>query len=256
MKISLIHMKVGRDKAANLEKAAELALEAKGADIIILPEMFCCPYENDAFLENAEGEGEAVCEMLRKTAVDCGAYLIGGSMPERDGKKLYNTCFVYAPDGRRIAKHRKAHLFDVNIKGAQRYRESDSFAAGEGITMFDTPFGRFGVCICFDIRFSAFIHEMKDIDFLAVPAAFNMTTGPLHWELLFRARAVDEQIFAFGCAPARDENSKYVSYGNSIVVSPWGKVLARAGFEETVLTVSVDPNEVREIRAQIPIGKI
>lgn len=256
MKIALIQMTVGQNKAENLQRASSLALKAKGADVIMLPEMFCCPYENEAFSKNSEREGEMVCEMLAQTAKACGAYVIGGSIPEADGEKLYNTCFVYDPSGHMIAKHRKAHLFDVDIKGAQRYRESDSFSPGEGITVFDTPFGRFGVCICFDIRFSGFIREMKDIDFLAVPAAFNMTTGPLHWELLFRARAVDEQIFTFGCAPARNENSKYVSYGNSIAVSPWGKVLARAGFDETVLTVSIDPNEVREIRAQIPIGKI
>lgn len=255
MKLALIQMKVGSDKAENLQKAYALALGAKGADVIILPEMFCCPYEKSAIERSAEPEGGAAAKMLSQTAKASGAYLIGGSIPEKDGEKLFNTCLIHDPSGRLIVKHRKAHLFDVDIKGGQRYKESDTFCAGEGMTVFDTPFGRFGVCICFDIRFSSFIREMKDIDFLAVPAAFNMTTGPLHWELLFRARAVDEQIFTFGCAPARDENSNYVSYGNSIAVSPWGRVLARAGAEETVLTVSIDPEEVRSIRAQIPIGK-
>lgn len=256
MKLAIIQMKVGPNKAENLQRASALALEAKGADVIMLPEMFCCPYENSAIVRSAEaGDGETA-EMLSQAAKASGAYVIGGSMPEKDGEKLFNTCLIHDPSGRLIAKHRKAHLFDVDIKCGQRYKESDTFSAGDGITVFDTPFGRFGVCICFDIRFSSFIHEMKDIDFLAVPAAFNMTTGPLHWELLFRARAVDEQIFTFGCAPARDESAKYVSYGNSIAVSPWGKVIVRAGLDETVLTVSVDPNEVREIRTQIPIGKI
>lgn len=257
MKISLIQMNVVSELNANLSHAKELALEASecGADVIVLPEMFCCEYRRSAFLKYAESEGGEVTDALSEIAKSTGAYLVGGSMPEKDGNRLFNTCFIFDPSGKRIARHRKVHLFDVDIKGGQSYRESDSFSAGEELTAFDTPFGKFGVCICFDIRFSQFIHEMKDIDFLAVPAAFNVTTGPLHWELLFRARAVDEQIFTFGCAPARDDNSSYVSYGNSIAVSPWGKVLARVEAGECVLTVEVDPSEVRSIRAQIPIGK-
>ncbi|MBR5949224.1 MAG: carbon-nitrogen hydrolase family protein [Clostridia bacterium] len=256
MNIALIQMKVVPDKAENLKHAAKIAALSKGADVIMLPEMFCCPYEKGSILQSAESENGAAAKMLCETAKTCGAYLIGGSIPERDGEKLYNTCFVFDPNGKLVLKHRKAHLFDVDIKGGQRYRESDIFSSGEGISTFDTPFGRFGVCICFDIRFGAYIHRMNGIDFLAVPAAFNMTTGPMHWELLFRARAVDEQVFTFGCAPARDESAKYVSYGNSIAVSPWGMVLARAGAEESVLTVSIDPSEVRAMRAQIPIGKV
>ncbi len=176
-------------------------------------------------------------------------------MPEKSGECIYNTCFVYDPGGRRIARHRKAHLFNVDIKGGQRYRESSTLTAGNETTVFDTPFGRFGVVICFDIRFSQFIRGMRDIDFLAVPACFNMTTGPLHWELLFRARAVDEQIFTFGCAPARDVSARYVSYANSLAADPWGRVLACAGEGETVLSIEVDPAEVRAVREQIPIGK-
>ncbi len=255
MKLALIQMKVTADLAANLAHAEALAKSAAEADVIMLPEMFCCPYQNREFVKNAQREGGSITETLSKIARETGAYLIGGSMPERDGERLYNTCFCYDPEGNRIAKHRKVHLFDVDIEGGQKYQESRTFSPGEDMTFFDTPFGRFGVIICFDIRFPAFIRELPGIDFLAVPAAFNMTTGPLHWELLFRARAVDEQIFTFGCAPARDDGARYVSYGNSIAVDPWGKVLARAGAEETVLTVEADPSLVRSIRRQIPVGK-
>ena len=254
MKLTLIQMKISEDKARNLARAEALARRAEGSDVIMLPEMFCCPYGNSAFRENAEEEGGPVTEALSRIARENGAYVIGGSMPERDGEKLYNTCFCYAPNGERVAKHRKAHLFDVDIEGGQRFRESKTFSAGTETTAFDTPFGRFGVVICFDIRFPEFIRELKGIDFLAVPAAFNMTTGPLHWELLFRARAVDEQIYTFGCAPARDENARYVSYANSIAVDPWGRVIARADEEETLLMLDIDPNEVRAVREQIPIG--
>ncbi|MBR0156826.1 MAG: carbon-nitrogen hydrolase family protein [Clostridia bacterium] len=255
MKLALIQMNIAADKAANLAHAAELCGKAKSADVIMLPEMFCCPYRNRDFVKNAEEEGGAVTTALCEMAKASGAYLIGGSMPERDGEKLYNTSFCFDPAGRMIAKHRKVHLFDVAIEGGQKYRESRTFSPGESVTAFDTPFGKFGVIGCFDIRFPDMIRRLRDIDFLAVPAAFNMTTGPLHWELLFRARAVDEQIFTFGCAPARDESAPYVSYGNSIAVDPWGRVLARAGAEEQVLTVEIDPEEVRAVRKQIPVGK-
>ncbi len=255
MKISLIQMKVTADKAQNAARAEELAKRASGADVIMLPEMFCCPYETRLFPEYAEAEGGLITQTLSRTARETGAYLIGGSMPEADGGHIYNTCFVYDPEGRRAAKHRKAHLFDVDIAGGQRFFESETLNAGGSATVFDTPFGKAGVCICFDIRFSQFIHAMRDIDFLFVPAAFNMTTGPMHWELLFRARAVDEQMFTFGCAPARDEGASYVSYANSIAVSPWGRIIARAGTDETILTLEADSGEVRAAREQIPIGK-
>lgn len=248
-------MSVSGNRSENLRRAAELVRRAEGADVIMLPEMFCCPYTARAFVQNAEAEGGTVTEALSRMATASGAYLIGGSMPELENGRIYNTCFVFGPRGERIARHRKVHLFDVDIRGGQRYRESETLSPGEGTTVFGTPFGRFGVAICFDIRFPYFIGKMRDINFLAVPAAFNMTTGPLHWELLFRARAVDGQFFTFGCAPARDEGARYVSYGNSIAVDPWGRVLARAGAEETVLTVEIDPREVRAVREQIPVGK-
>lgn len=254
MRISLIQMRVTDSVERNLARAEELALSAPKPDVIMLPEMFCCPYSPDSFIKNAEPEGSAVTRALSRISRETGAWLIGGSMPEAADGRIFNTCFVFDPKGREVARHRKAHMFDIDVEGGQRFCESDVLSKGEGTTVFDTPWGRFGVCVCFDIRFPDFIRSMRGIDFLAVPAAFNMTTGPLHWELLFRARAVDEQIFTFGCAPARDEAGEYVSYGNSIAVSPWGRVIARAGAEETVLTIDADPEEISAVRRQIPVG--
>ncbi|MBR3486770.1 MAG: carbon-nitrogen hydrolase family protein [Clostridia bacterium] len=254
MKVSLIQMQVTDRKAQNLAHAEELISSCRGADIIMLPEMFCCPYSPPSFIKNAEpAEGEAF-GMLSRAAREAKAYVVGGSIPEKEDGRIYNTCFVLSPEGELAAKHRKAHLFDIDVRGGQRFMESETLSAGEGPTVFSTPFGRFGVCICFDIRFPGFIAEMRGIDALFVPAAFNMTTGPLHWELLFRARAVDNQFFTFGCAPARDEKSPYVSYANSIAVSPWGKILARADEKERILTVEADLSEVRAAREQIPVG--
>ena len=255
MRISLIQMRVTGEKERDLINAARLVRAAGRSDLIVLPEMFCCEYRPAAFVVNAEPMGGRITDALAEMAAASGAYLVGGSMPESDGGRIYNTCPVFDGEGRLIAKHRKAHLFDIDVKAGQRFFESETLSKGEGSTVFDTPFGRIGVAVCFDIRFTDFIHGMDGIDMLAVPAAFNMTTGPLHWELLFRARAVDEQIFTFGCAPARDENASYVSYAKSIAVDPWGAVIARAGEGEEILSFDIDPAEVRAVRAQIPIGK-
>ncbi len=253
MKVSLIQMSVERDKARNLRHAEELVKSAAGSDFIMLPEMFCCPYSTESFRQNAEPEGGPVTRALLSFARETGAVIVGGSFPEADGGRIYNTCLVTDPGGV-AARHRKAHLFDIDVRGGQRFRESDTFTAGPGPTVFSGPAGKSGVCVCFDIRFPEFICKMRGVSSLFVPAAFNMTTGPLHWELLFRARAVDLQAFVFGCAPARDERGPYVSYGNSIAVSPWGRVIARAGSGEEVLSVEFDPAEALSARAQIPVG--
>lgn len=254
MKVSLIQMRVSGEKERDIARAEELVKSAAGSDLIILPEMFCCPYDTKAFPLYAEPEGGNITSALSRMAREAGAYLVGGSMPESEDGKIYNTCFVYDPAGKRIARHRKAHLFDIDVRGGQRFFESETLSEGEDVTVFRTPFGDIGVCVCFDIRFPDFIAKMRGVTALAVPAAFNMTTGPLHWELLFRARAVDGQMFAFGCAPARDESAGYVSYANSIAVDPWGRVIARAGADEAVLAFEADPDLARAVRMQIPVG--
>ena len=257
MKVAIVQMQVTENKETNLLHMRELVAEAaeRGGDIVVLPEMFPCLYETSSFMENAEPHGGEIWNALSAAARENGVYLVGGSMPERDGEQLYNTCFVFAPDGNQIARHRKTHLFDVDVKGGQYFKESDTFSAGKDVTVFDTEFGRMGLCICFDMRFPelARLYAMEGAKLIFVPAAFNMTTGPLHWELMFRSRAVDNQVFTIGCAPARDENGPYVSYGNSIAVDPWGKVLARVDGEEFVLLVDVDLSEADGVRNQLPL---
>lgn len=257
MRCSVIQMAIADEKEKNLEHAVELVRKAAddGADLVMLPEMFCCPYTNRSFRENAEPEEGPLQTALAELAASRQIVLVAGSMPERDGEKIYNTSFVYDPTGRRIAKHRKVHLFDIDVEGGQSFRESATFSPGESSTVFDTEFGRFGLCICFDLRFPELAMKMalSGAQALLVPAAFNMTTGPAHWELLFRQRAVDNQMFTLGCAPARDEQARYVSYGNSIVCGPWGNIIARADREEEILTVDLDLTENERIRRQLPL---
>lgn len=257
MKTALIQMKVGTDKAANLEKAERLVRRAaeNGARIAVLPEMFCCPYDNGCFPLYAEPRGGAIYTALAEAARSAGVTLIAGSFPERDGDKLYNTSFVFDAAGREIARHRKAHLFDIDVEGGQHFHESEVFTPGDQVTVFPAEGHTFGLAICFDIRFAELFRCMSlaGAEAIFVPAAFNMTTGPLHWELSFRMRAVDNQLFTLGCAPARDETASYVSYAHSLICSPWGTVLAQAGTEETILYGEIDFEENRRVRSQLPI---
>ena len=257
MKTALIQMPVTGSKAENLETARDYLRQAAraGAELAVLPEMFCCLYTNAAFVENAEAAGGPVWTAMSEAARENGLWLVAGSMPERDGEKLYNTAFVFDPQGKQIAFHRKAHLFDIDVRGGQRFRESDTFTPGDHITLFDTPFGKLGLCICFDMRFPELSRAMTLAGARAIlaPAAFNMTTGPAHWELLFRQRAVDNQLFTVGVAPARDEQGPYVSYGNSMACSPWGDVLCRAGGEPALLVTELDLDRNEAVRAQLPL---
>ncbi|MBR5479277.1 MAG: carbon-nitrogen hydrolase family protein [Clostridia bacterium] len=237
-----------------LSKIREYIEKVSSADIVILPEIFNAPYSNEGFRQYAEPAGGKTYNFLSAVAKEFGVYLVGGSIPERDGEKIYNTAFVFSPEGKEVARHRKAHLFDIDVIGGQKFRESDTLTPGDEVTVFDTPFGKVGLCICFDIRFAEFSLAMakKGADIIIVPAAFNMTTGPLHWELLFRARAVDNQVFTVGVAPARDESADYISYGNSIVVSPMGQIIERFDEKAQAKIVEIELSQVESVRTQIP----
>lgn len=256
MKTGVIQMAVTADKAANLAEAATRIRQAAsgGADLAILGEMFCCPYDNASFVRNGEPEDGPSVAALSRAARENGVYVVGGSIPLREGGRLYNASFVFDRTGQVIAVHRKVHLFDIDVDGGQYFKESDTFTAGDRVTVFDTEFGKMGLCVCFDFRFPelARLMALEGARCIFVPAAFNMTTGPAHWELMFRQRAVDNQLFTVGAAPARSYGG-YVSYGNSMVVSPWGEVLWRAGAEPAVEVVAVDLSQVESVRRQLPL---
>ena len=257
MRVALIQMPVTADKAENIKTACEKLREAaaSGADIAVLPEMFCCPYQNDCFRaygEEANGPSQAALSAL---AAGTEMYIVGGSLPELADGNVYNTSYVYGRRGELLAKHRKAHLFDIDVAGGQCFKESDTLSPGNAVTTFGTEFGTMGLCICFDLRFEELARCMclRGAKCIFVPAAFNMTTGPAHWELLFRQRAMDNQCFTVGVSPARDETAGYVAYGNSIAVDPWGTVLCRAGAEKTTLYADLDLSRLDDVRRQLPI---
>jgi omega-amidase len=260
LKIGLCQMKVGEDKIQNLNRAKSLIHQAvqQGAGMAVLPEMFNCPYNQEFFPRFAESEpeGETV-SFLSDLAREYHCYIVGGSIPEREGDRLYNTSFVFNREGHIIAKHRKVHLFDVDIPGGISFQESAVLSPGEKITSFQTHFGRFGLAICYDIRFPEVFRLLvaEDVKLVIIPAAFNMTTGPAHWDVLFRARAIDNQIFMAGVSPARDPGSGYVAYGHSLAVDPFGKIIWQAGAGETVGVVCMDMDLVEKTRQGLPLLK-
>ena len=258
IKFAVVQMNVVADKMKNVEVAAKYIEDAKiqGADIVVLPEMFCCPYKTSNFPLYAELEGGETYEKLSAAAKNNSIYLVAGSMPEVDASgKVFNTSYVFDRDGKKIGKHRKVHLFDIQVEGGQFFKESDTLSEGNEATVFDTEFGKIGLAICYDFRFPELSRLMVDrgAQIIIVPGAFNMTTGPAHWEVLFRSRAIDNQVFTVGVAPARNTEAAYVSYGHSIIVSPWGRVVAQLGENEGALVSTIDLDEVQKIRKELPL---
>ncbi|XP_059284015.1 omega-amidase, chloroplastic-like isoform X2 [Lycium ferocissimum] len=228
-KIALCQLSVTTYKERNIAHAQQSIEDAadKGAQLILLPEIWNGPYSNDSFPVYAEdidagGDASPSTRMLSEVSRSRKVTIIGGSIPERSDDKLYNSCCVFGTDGKLLAKHRKIHLFDIDIPGKMTFKESRTLTAGARPTIVDTEVGRIGIGICYDIRFQelAAIYAARGAHLLCYPGAFNMTTGPLHWELLQRARAADCQLYVATCSPARDSGSSYVAWGHSTLVGP------------------------------------
>ena len=189
--------------------------------------------------------------------------------------KIYNTSYIFNPEGNIVGKHRKMHLFDIDVKErvnsdgtvkpAIRFRESDSLTPGESDTVIDVKIDtesgieefKLGVAICFDVRFPELFRRMTlaGARLVILPASFNLTTGPAHWDVTMRARAIDNQIYFAACSPARNMQSKYHSYGNSCVVTPWGDFAAHADEKEGILYADIDLSYVDVIRDELPLLK-
>ncbi len=285
--LALVQLQPGEDALSN-RSAAEAWLErvlkppagTPRPRWLMLPEIWNAPYAAerfDAYAEPVPEPGSLLAEgpspslaMVARLARRHGVSVIAGSIPERgsDGR-LYNTATVIDADGRLLAKHRKLHLFDVDVPGGIRFRESVSLTGGDQLTVLDgtgDPLGtgvaeppNLGLLICYDIRFpelALLMQQQLGAAVIACPAAFNTTTGPRHWHLMMRARAVDTQCFLLACSTARPEGGEgYPSYGHSLVVDPWGTVMAEAGSGEQVLHAQLDLAQVALARQAIPTGQ-
>lgn len=251
-------MKHARTKVLEAAKA--------GASLIVLPECFNSPYGTQYFPKYAETllpsppskEQSPSYHALSDLAAEAKSYLVGGSIPELEAstEKYYNTSLVFSPTGALIGTHRKTHLFDIDIPGKIKFKESDVLSPGNKVTIIDLPeYGKIGLAICYDIRFpeSAMIAARKGAFLLLYPGAFNTTTGPLHWSLLARARAVDNQVYVALCSPARDLGATYHAWGHSLIANPNAEVLTEAEDKEDIIYADLDAETIESTRKGIPI---
>jgi len=281
LRVGLCQFHVTEDKETNHETCSSYIERAAGlgAQLIVLPEIWASPYATAAFPEYAEelprvGDKDLATKLasspsatlLREASIQHNVWIVGGSIAEKEVEtnNIYNTCLIFNPQGELVAKHRKAHLFDIDVPGGITFFESDTLTAGNSVTDFDTPFCKIGVGICYDIRFAAYamILQQKGCKVLIYPGAFNMTTGPAHWELLQRARALDNQCYVLTASPARTEAPEeagkyphYTAWGHSTVVSPWGEVIATTDEREGIVVADLDLSNLETIRGSIPISK-
>lgn len=264
IKVALIQLAGSKpDKVANLQRAATLIEKAvkdqPDTKLVVLPECFNSPYATDKFRAYAEiiGPESQSVNFLSKLASKFRIILVGGSIPELDPKtdKIYNTSIIFNEEGKLIGTHRKVHLFDMDIPNGITFQESLTLSGGEKPTTLDTTYGKIGVGICYDMRFPelAMISARKGAFAMIYPAAFNTVTGPLHLNLLVRARAVDNQIYVILASPARSFDGSYQAYGHSMVVSPRGDVLAEAGEGEEILYSDLDPRAIEQFRSGVPV---
>ena len=253
--LAVLQLRTETDYGTTMEKAHRMLAEAaaRGAEIAVLPEMFSCPYSREYFRRFAARGHEETVAALSAWAREFGLILVGGSVPEREGEKLYNTAFVFDEQGRQLARHRKVHLFDVDLPG-MRFKESNTFTPGGVVTTFETRFGTMGLAVCFDLRFPELFRAMavRGAKVIFLPAQFNLTTGPAHWELSLRSRAVDNELFVVGASAARYEGFSYACWGHSTVVDPLGRVLASCDETEQILFSELELGRIDEVRQQLP----
>lgn len=258
-KLALCQMQVVEDKNDNVAHALDMIKKAaQKADIIILPEMWNCPYQTELFPLYAEQmDNSPTLNAISNAAKREGTYILAGSIPEKYEGKTYNSSFFINPEGEIIGVHRKIHLFDIDVPDAISFKESLTLAAGNKVTVVDTELGKIGICICYDIRFPELLRLMalEGAELIIVPGAFNMTTGPAHWKPLIQVRAVDNQVYVAASSPARDDKAFYVAYGHSMVADPWGKVISEAGSDEEILYVTIDLSSIEKVRYELPLLK-
>ncbi len=241
----------------NLQTAGLLIAEAvaQGADVVALPEYFPIMglRDGDKFaLREADGHGP-IQDFLAQTARQHGIWLVGGSLPLTASvpDKVLNSSLVYNPQGERAARYDKIHLFGFQ-KGGERYNEGATIEAGRQPVAFATPFGRVGLSICYDMRFPELYRRLGVVDLLVIPAAFTETTGRAHWEILLRARAIENQCYVLAIAQGgRHENGRE-THGNSMLIDPWGEILARRNKGAGVVIGDLDHAWIAEVRASLP----
>jgi predicted amidohydrolase len=258
LRTACVQLNARGDKAANLEKAEKLVARAAatGADVVVLPEKWNAWGSPDVIRDAAEPiEGGETAAAMSGWARQHGITLVGGSITElREGReKLSNTCLVFDPEGALVTLYRKIHMFDVDVDG-QVYRESETEEPGDEVVLCEAEGWRLGLTTCYDLRFPELfrILALEGAELITAPAAFTLFTGKDHWELLVRARAVENQLYVMASNQWGTHAPGKASFGRSMIVDPWGVVLAVAPDDDTVITAEIDRARLRRIRESLP----
>ena len=260
--VACIQTNSGNDLAANLSAALALAREARaaGADLIAFPEVVSLiePDHRALVAQAKDEEGHEALAAFSAFASSSGTWLLVGSLTVGlGGARLANRSFLIDPQGRIAARYDKIHLFDVDLPDGQSSRESERYEAGETAVLASLPWGGLGMTVCYDLRFPVLYWKLAQAgaDFLSVPSAFTRTTGRVHWHTLLRARAIETGCYVIAPAQCGDHGSGRESYGHSLVVEPWGEVVADGGEEVGFVLAEIDPTRVRKAREALPALK-
>ncbi|MBX6426781.1 MAG: carbon-nitrogen hydrolase family protein [Variibacter sp.] len=258
-RVGLIQMRSGRTPKANFEAAAKLVREAKaaGAAYVQTPEMTNVMEikRENLFAVIAEEEADPTLADFRMLARELGLYVHVGSLALKVGpEKAVNRSILIDPKGEIAARYDKIHMFDVDLANGESYRESRTYRPGDVAVLGELPWGRLGLTICYDLRFPALYRALAEAgaSFLAVPSAFTRQTGEAHWHVLLRARAIENGCFVFAAAQGGVHESGRETYGHSLVVDPWGRVIAEGGVDPGVVMAEIDLADVAAARSRIP----
>lgn len=251
-------MATGSDKVANLDRAESLVREAssRGTKLVVLPEVFAWRGPREGEAEHAESIPGPTTERLSAIARALGIHLQAGSISERIAgeRRCYNTALLFAPNGEIAGRYRKIHLFDVEIPGQVSARESQGRRHGAETVLVRTEIGAIGLSVCYDLRFPELYRRLVrgGAEILCVPSAFTFPTGAAHWEPLLRARAIENQCYVIAPDQCGSSPNGYRDYGNSMIVDPWGAVLARAGDGEGVIVAEIRLDYLARVRQELP----
>ncbi|MBO9355861.1 carbon-nitrogen hydrolase family protein [Bordetella petrii] len=255
--VAAIQMISSPDLHDNLRQAGELIEKAAaaGARLVSLPEYFCFMGQSDRQkLEIKERPGQGpIQEFLAGQAKRHQIWLAGGTLPLAcpDPQRVFNTAFVYGPDGQPAARYDKIHLFNFQ-RGAEAYDESIAIRPGESVRAFDTPWGRVGLSVCYDLRFPELYRALGQVDLILVPAAFTYTTGKAHWELLLRARAIENQCYVLAAAQGGHHLNGRRTWGHSMLIDPWGEILDVLPEGPGVVSGTIESERLAQVRASLP----
>lgn len=257
LKVAAIQMTANDDKERNVALAVELVDIAvgRGAELIVLPEMFNCYASPDVMVRNAEAVPGYTTDIIAQKARECGVYIVCGIYEKADDQRAYNTCVAIGQDGKVLGTYSKTHLFDIDVPGAITYMESDNVAPGKKITTLPIKDIQCGMAVCYDLRFPELFRVMalRGTMIFALPCAFTHATGRWHWDSLVRARAIENQTFLIAANQIGRHPNNIVSHGNSMILDPWGRVLAHASDDDNVIVAELDLGVLASVRSEMPL---